>query len=196
MSLFKTLIMVFFIGLIFLSIGDINHLDTDTTWYGKVSYNLPYIFNIPFWVPIQFGFASVFFYLVYLKLKNILVLEKTPSLLKVNFFGSLFFISYLASGWIGPEYGIGKTLAFYLLAFMTSFKYFDLKEYWPEIVFILFVVIVGCSYEMTLSNLKIFGYKAPQDTLNGVATWLPVLYFFAARAVIEMVTFFVARRFR
>jgi hypothetical protein len=190
MSLKKFLLIIFSIGFIFVSLGDMNHVFTNTTWYNPDVFKLITIYNIPLWVAIQFGFASVVFTLAYMLIRNIFVYEKKSSLIELNIFSTVFLLGYLASGWIGSEYGYQKDLSFYGLVMLSSYKYFDIKEHWPELVFVLGVMVVGCTYEMTLVKLGIFGYHAPQNTLCGVANWLPALYFFAAKAIVEMVEVF------
>lgn len=186
----KFLFMMFLPGLFVVTLGDINHVYTGTTWYADWSYIITPVVNIPFWVPLQFGLASSFFALLYLLMRKKLNFQKSANLKNFVIYSVLFQGGYLISGWVGPQFGLYKDIGFFIVMLLGAIPIFGFKANWSQLFFILIVVAIGTCWEMNLVRLGVFGYHTPQNIFFGVPMWLMAIYFYSAQAVMEMVEFY------
>lgn len=176
-------------GLLF-SLGDMAHVGFKIAAYSQKKFLL---FNIPFWVPIEFSLAS-FFLIITTPLRNIFLklCQSTFKLSEVFQSGMISLSVYFLSSIISEDYFIFKNILMMaiLLIHLYLFKFFTLKN-WLEIILIS---LIGCSIEKLLGLLNIFNYVESPSTIIGIPIWLLIIYMNLSISIRVIYGYFLSRR--
>lgn len=180
MSLIKKILILFFVGFFLGPIGDYSHVITDTTAYPQGVFDL-YLLGIPIWVPFLFGSASLAVGISHPQMDKLLGPRKERPGAKnwgLAIGGLWLFLGiYILSGYLPWSGGIGNDLVLGGIAYLI---WIGLDRSWQGIFLGLLTALGGTFVEIILVKLEVFSYLAPKDTLLGVASWLPWLYFSAS----------------
>ena len=177
----RTGLIIFLLGFFLAPIGDMVHVSTKTTSYPD-SYSW-YLFGIPWWVFPFFGISGV-------------VLAFTNDFIDSKFFVrkkregetkgifaylslGLFLLSYFFSGILNSN----PLLVHLVLGCFGITYWYLLDKTIPGILIGLGTAISGTGVEIFLVHNKVFSYLPPNDSLFGLASWLPWLYFSLAMAL-------------
>ncbi len=166
---------IFLLGFFLAPLGDMMHVATKTTSYPE-GYGI-YLLGIPWWVFPFFGFSGAI-----IAFCNDLIDSKffgrekrlgetTPFL--AYFGASLFIISYLLTGLLS----FNPPIVHLVVGTMAVLFWFFLDKTFAGFLLGIGTSIVGTSVEIFLVHNQIFSYLPPNNTLFGVASWLPWLYF-------------------
>jgi len=174
------ILILFALGFFLGPIGDYCHTISQTTGYPPEVYGY-YFFGIPFWVPFLFGTASLAVGVSHPNLDRRLG-PSTPRPGEKNglvaSLGVLVFLGlYALSGFLPYKIGPGDDL---ILAGAALLVWALFDRTWQGIFLGLLTAAIGTGIEILLIKVGAFYYIAPNDSLLGVASWLPSLYFSAS----------------
>jgi hypothetical protein len=174
---------LFILGALLAPLGDLAHVLTETTYY-PVKYH--HLIKIPWWVPIQFGVATILIGIAHhnlFRLKKFSLLECCLSTLSLLF-------CYCLSGIfpVQPWFSFVVILLLYFVNFHylcdsptptnAKLAYFNNR---CLLVLSLIIGFIGSTVEVTLIDNKIFAYKVHQ--IFEIPIWLPILYMHASITV-------------
>lgn len=169
---------LFLLGAFVVPVGDLLHVLTQTTQYPAEQLRLN-IFGLPFWVPLLFGTGGVM-----AGLGNQFIRITFPCKKKINGFvtvaACLVFVAFYCSSGIFPKTTM-STILMGLIAFIIYLLLSDRST--GALLFTIGVMISGTAVESLLVSHGVFSYLPPQNSLYGVAPWLPFLYTGVAVAV-------------
>lgn len=161
------------------SLGDSAHVHAQVDGYPSFHPLIP-ILNVPYWVPLEFGFAG--FLIAWLQPKIDRMLGRPPrettKRKKWLAIGG-FFVLYLASAFM-PLATPGPKDAFMAIGGLAVWKLCDGKI--GGIADAVLCAVVGCLVEIVLVKLGVFFYYPGFSQLAGVPSWLPWLYLAASVA--------------
>jgi len=165
-------------GLVF-SLGDMAHVYSGMAQYPHWQGVL--LFNIPWWVPLEFAGAAFL-----LMLGNPLLLKifritdpKTvePQVILASFLWTLQI--YFATSVI-PETSMFKTVTLFgALAAQIKFTSQITRNRmysWGSLLEISSVAIAGCSFEWFLGKMEVFTYFPSPSIMGTIPVWLPCIY--------------------
>jgi len=171
----KLILILFALGAIGGTLGDLSHVLTGTTGYPQDFYwwYLPY--GLPFWVPLLFGSLTVILGGTHIQMT--LGTKSDLGSFQWRFSGSFACLGlYLVSGFLPWPAGHLSDLVLGLVSFFIWWT-------WDRSLLGLgggvVAAILGTSFEIILVHKQIFYYQPHAANLFGVPSWLPWLYFAA-----------------
>lgn len=170
----KSCAIIFFLGALLAPIGDICHVLTSTTSYPA---NYRHFIFIPFWVPFQFGLATLLIgssHYHFLKQK-----VKTVPIAQIVICSVALLLGYGVSGLLPLQPWL--TTIFLLVVFVGS--YYHLCNNQASLIAASLTALIGCSVEIILIRTKIFKYEDSYRQLHSIPLWLPILYMQASITV-------------
>jgi hypothetical protein len=170
----KSCVIIFFLGALLAPIGDICHVLTSTTSYPA---NYRHFVSIPFWVPLQFGLATLLIGITHHHSLNQRL--KTAPIDQIVASSVALLLGYGLSGLLPLQPWL--TTFFLLIIFISS--YYFLCNNRASLIAAIATAIAGCLVEIALIKTKIFKYEDSYQQLHSIPLWLPLLYMQASITV-------------
>jgi hypothetical protein len=179
----RDLLVLFMVGAVFGSLGDLTHVLTGTTTYPPLVYGIYFFGLLPYWVPLLFGTAGIAIGASHPWADRWLGGGTRPGTRTWGLVaaGSSAFLGLDAlSGWL-PRDSLG--IASVVLAAGALGLWIWLDRTWQGLVLAAATALVGTAFEVMLIRRGIFAYRPQLSGLAGAAPWLPWLYVAASVAV-------------
>ena len=184
-SFFFKIVLLFFLGAVFGSLGDLCHVHSGTEGYPALYPALPGV-GLPFWVPLLFGSANVAIALSHTWADKIIGpthLNQRPGMKSPKTIAAalaLLLITWAASGFVPLPTGGAKDVMMLAVAFV---MWITFDRTWQGLFLGSATAVLGTAFEINLVRNEIFFYLSPSANFFGVPSWLPLLYFSASIAV-------------
>jgi len=168
----KSCLIIFILGALLAPIGDVCHVLTATTSY-PINYH--HFLSIPFWVPIQFGLATLLIGVTHYHFLRV----KTATIVPIVISSGALLAGYGLSGLLPLQPWL--SFLFILSIFIISYRHLCGGQ--ASLIAALLTALAGCLVEILLIKIKIFKYEDSYQQLHSIPLWLPLLYMQASISI-------------
>jgi len=176
---FYLFILGFFLG----TLGDYFHVQSGTTSYPSEIFHY-YLGRQPYWVPLLFGSATLAIGLIIPWAESLLGRRAeswgAKGISRVVLGLAAFLLLYAMSAYLPLTNGGSKD---WVLGACALLLWGLLDGSWQGFILGVMTALAGVCFEICLVHRGDFSYLPPANQLEGVATWLPSLYFAASVTV-------------